>query len=78
MCDYISENQRKIEKFRTDSELALYPRNRLIKLNYPRRNFGYIENMLDMFKQGAFHLNHPEQRYLWVIREVSLQIRSSS
>ena len=43
------------------------------QLNYLRRNFGYIDNMLDMFEQGAFPLNHTEQRYLWVIREVYRQ-----
>jgi hypothetical protein len=43
------------------------------QLNYLRRNFGYIDNMLDMFEQGAFPLNHKEQRYLWVIREVHRQ-----
>jgi hypothetical protein len=44
-----------------------------IQLNCLRRNFGYIDNMLDMFEQGAFPLNHTEQRYLWVIREVYRQ-----
>lgn len=43
------------------------------QLNYLRRNFGYIDNLLDMFEQGAFPLNHTEQRYLWVIREVYRQ-----
>ncbi|HBH82574.1 MAG: hypothetical protein A2X04_15420 [Bacteroidetes bacterium GWF2_41_9] len=43
------------------------------QLNYLRRNFGYIENLLDMFEQGAFPLNHTEQRYLWVIQEVYRQ-----
>jgi len=43
------------------------------QLNYLRRNFGYIDNMLDMFEQGAFPLNYTEQRYLWVIREVYRQ-----
>ncbi|MFC2086614.1 IS5 family transposase [Bacteroidota bacterium] len=43
------------------------------QLNYLRRNFGYIDDMLDMFEQGAFPLNHTEQRYLWVIREVYRQ-----
>ena len=43
------------------------------QLNYLKRNFGYIDNMLDMFEQGAFPLNHTEQRYLWVIREVYRQ-----
>lgn len=43
------------------------------QLNYLRRNFRYIDNMLDMFEQGAFPLNHTEQRYLWVIREVYRQ-----
>jgi len=38
------------------------------QLNYLRRNFGYIDDMLDMFEQGAFPLNHNEQKYLWVIR----------
>jgi IS5 family transposase len=43
------------------------------QLNYLRRNFGYIDNMLDVFEQGAFPLNHTEQRYLWVIQEVYRQ-----
>ena len=43
------------------------------QLNYLRRNFGYIDNLLDMFEQGAFPLNHTEQRYLWVIQEVYRQ-----
>jgi len=43
------------------------------QLNYLRRNFGYIDDMLDMFEPGYFPLNHTEQRYLWVIREVYRQ-----
>jgi IS5 family transposase len=43
------------------------------QLNYLRRNFGYIDEMLDMFEPGSFPLNHTEQRYLWVIREVYRQ-----
>ena len=43
------------------------------QLNYLKRNFGYIDNMLDMFEQGAFPLSHTEQRYLWVIQEVYRQ-----
>jgi len=43
------------------------------QLNYLRRNFGYIDNMLGVFEQGAFPLNHTEQRYLWVIQEVYWQ-----
>jgi len=43
------------------------------QLNYLKRNFGYIDNMLDMFEQGSFPLKHKEQKYLWVIREVYRQ-----
>ena len=43
------------------------------QLNYLKRNFGYIDNMLDIFEQGSFPLRHKEQRYLWVIREVYRQ-----
>ncbi len=43
------------------------------QLNYLRRNFSYIDDMLDMIEQGAFPLNHTEQRYLLVIREVYRQ-----
>lgn len=43
------------------------------QLNYLKRNFGFIDNMLDMFEQGAFPLDHKEQHYLWVIREIYRQ-----
>ncbi len=43
------------------------------QLNYLRRNLGHIDNMLDMFEQGAFPLNRKQHRYLLVIQEVYRQ-----
>ncbi len=43
------------------------------QLNYLKRNLGYINQLLDMFEQGAFPLNKKEQKYLWVIQEVYRQ-----
>jgi len=43
------------------------------QLNYLKRNFIYIEKMLDEFKEHRFPLSKRSQRYYWVIQEVYLQ-----
>ena len=35
-----------------------------------RRNFGYIEKMLDQFEGQSFPLSKKSQRYLWIIKTV--------
>ncbi len=46
-----------------------------IQLNSLKRNFGYIEKMLDLFEGQRFPLSRKYQCYYWVIQEVCRQQR---
>jgi transposase, IS5 family len=46
-----------------------------LQLNYLKRNFGNIEEMLDRIGGRSFPLTYKHQRYYWVIQEVYRQQR---
>lgn len=58
------------KKRRTKKELR---RAIKLQLNYLKRNFGYIEKMLDTAAVTYFPLDYKHQRYYWVIQEVYRQ-----
>ncbi len=55
------------KKHRTEKEIR---KGIKFQLGYLRRDFKYIDNMLDMFEDKEFPLSRREQRYLFVIRTV--------